>query len=203
MRTVVLSVLSLLLLAGPLLGQDRRERRPGPQDRQEMERRVREQMSRMIREELGLTEETYRPVEEVMTRFREERRTLARSEQATRRRVEALMLEGAEDQGEAQELLGRMVELREQEAAIFREEQEALLDVLTPGQVLQLHALRERLSRRIRALRGRRGGEAPRDGHFGALGFHSGPTAPVGFLGGPGPWTDRRPPRLATDPAIG
>lgn len=159
MRTIILSVLSVLLIAGPLVGQDRSNRRPGGQDREEMERRIRERMSQVIREELGLSEEEYAPVSEVMASFHEDRRALARSERATRRRVEALMLEGAEDREEASELLARLVELREREAAIFREEQEALLDVLTPAQVLQLHALRERLSRRLRSLRGSRPGD--------------------------------------------
>lgn len=158
---LMMAALSLVVLATPLSAQDRGDRRPGPRDREAMEQRVRAQMARMIREELGLSEAEYEPVAEVMRRYHEERRTLVRSEQATRRRVEALLLEGGEDTREARELLDRLVELREEEAAIFREEQEALLEVLTPAQVLELHAVRERIVRRIRAFRGRRGGRGP------------------------------------------
>lgn len=154
------AILSVVLLAAPLSAQDR-DRRRGPQDREAMEQRVRAQMARMIREELGLTEAEYEPVAEVMSRFHEERRTLVRSEQATRRRVEALLLEGGEDTQEARELLDRLVELREEEAAIFRREQETLLEVLSPVQVLELHTVRERIIRRIRSFRGRRGGRGP------------------------------------------
>jgi hypothetical protein len=160
MRRLVLAAASVLLLAAPLSAQDRRDRRPGPRDREQMEQRVRAQIARMIRDELGLTEAEFGPVGEVLARSHEERRALARSEQAVRRRVEAVLAESG-DTEEATELLGRLVELREEEAAIFRREQEALLELLTPTQVLELHAIRERIVRRIRSLRGRRGGRGP------------------------------------------
>ena len=74
-----------------------------------------------------------------------------------RRRVEALMLEGGQDQSEAAELLERMSVLRIQEAELFQAEQEALLEILTPVQVLQYVSLREQLGQRIRRLRGQAG----------------------------------------------
>ncbi|MDX1495881.1 MAG: hypothetical protein R3253_17550 [Longimicrobiales bacterium] len=157
---VILSLATLLVVATPLVAQDRRERRPSPQDRQEMEQRLRAQMSRMIRSELGLTEVEYEPVASVMEEFLAERRALWRSERELRRNVQALMESEEEEPAEAAELLRRMSELREREASIFQEEQEALLELLTPTQVLQLHTLRENISRRVRALRGRRGGPA-------------------------------------------
>lgn len=164
---------SMALVVAPLTAQDRRGRR-GPVDRQEMEQRVRAEMARVIRERLGLTEDESRRLGEVVERFQEERRELWRSEQATRRRVEALMLEGGEDPEEARELLERLVELRVEESRLFEAEQEALLEVLTPTQLLRLHALREQMGRRIRALRGRRpGGDTVgspiREGPFGIV----------------------------------
>lgn len=165
-RWAALPSFLLLLLALPLEAQDRRERRPSAEERQEMERRARAEMSRMIREELGLTEAEYEPVSAVMERFSDERRALARSERGLRRDLEALLEGRAEDTSDAAEVLQRLVELRQLEADIFRQEQEALLEHLTPPQVLQLHQLRERISRRIRELRGRRGG---RDGDRGDL----------------------------------
>ena len=70
------------------------------------------------------------------------------------------MLEGGVDDEEAQELLSRIVELRQQEAELFAEEQAALLEVLPAAKVLQLQSLREEMGRRIRNLR--RGGERGR-----------------------------------------
>ena len=86
------------------------------------------------------------------------RRDLARQEQATRRRVEALTLEGSSDDEEAMELLTRMADLRAEEAALFQAEQERLLEVLSPFQVLEFHSLREQLGERIRSLRRGQGG---------------------------------------------
>jgi hypothetical protein len=55
-----------------------------------------------------------------------------------------------------------VAELRLQEATLFREEQEALLAVLTPVQLLRLQDLRQELGQRIRALRGGRDGDFDR-----------------------------------------
>lgn len=161
-RSVVLAAAVVAMLAGPLEGQERQRRR-SPVDREQMQERIRAEMARMIQERLGLDDDESARLGEVMERFQEQRRELWRSEQATRRRVEALMLEGGDDPAEARELLERLVELRAEESRLFASEQEALLEVLTPTQVLTLHALREQMGRRIRELRGRRGGGPPDD----------------------------------------
>jgi len=117
------------------------------------------QMGRMMERRLGLTRDQATALSDVVQGFEERRREMRRSEQAARRRVEALLLEGGEDEAEARALLARMADLRQQEAALFAEEQEALLGVITPVQVLQMQDLREQIGQRIRALRGRGGGE--------------------------------------------
>ncbi len=166
-RGLMLPAIVLTVLAAPADAQERRDRRPSAEERQEMERRARAQMSRMIREELDLTEAEYEPISAIMERYSDERRRLARSERELRRQLEALLEGRAEDTTDPSGLLQRLVEFREREATIFRNEQEALLEHLTPTQVLQLHALRERVSRRIRELRGRRGGRGDDRGDLG------------------------------------
>ncbi|MEQ1857888.1 MAG: Spy/CpxP family protein refolding chaperone, partial [Longimicrobiales bacterium] len=148
----------LVMALSPLGGsaQAGTDRRP-PGDRAQLEERVRAQMARVMRERLGLTEEQATRLSVVTEDFEGQRRELFALEQATRRRVEALLLEGGNDQEEARELISRMGDLREQEASLFREEQAALLGVLTPVQVLRLQELRQDLGRRIRALGGRPG----------------------------------------------
>lgn len=126
-----------------------------------MQERIRAEMARMIQERLELTDVESATLGEVMERFQEQRRELWRSEQATRRSMEAFLLEGPDDEGQASALLERLVELRAEESRLFQAEQQALLELLTPTQVLRLHALREDMARRIRALRGRRGGGPP------------------------------------------
>jgi len=141
--------------------QDRGSR---TQDREEMEQRFRRQMGRMIQERLGLDDAQSEALSDVVRGFDGRRRELGRAEMAARRRVEALLLEGGQDDAEAQELLTRMIELRAEEAQLFALEQEALLEVLSPVQVLQLQSLREDLGRRIRSLRGREGPPSRRRG---------------------------------------
>jgi Spy/CpxP family protein refolding chaperone len=138
-----------------------------PGDRAQLEERVRVQMARVMRERLGLDEEQATRLSQVAQDFDGRRRELFGLEQATRRRVEALLLEGGSNQDEARELIARMGDLREQEARLFREEQEALLDVLTPVQVLRLQELRQDLGRRIRALGGRGDQVGPGPGRSG------------------------------------
>ena len=183
MKTLIRSVMIGVLMAAAFLpaalqaqvgGQGRR----GDANRAQLEERVRAQMGRVMRERLGLDEEQAARLSAVVQDFDGQRRELFALEQATRRRVEALLLEGGRDQGEARELIGRMGELRDQEAELFRAEQEALLEVLTPVQVLRLQELRQDLGQRIRALGGRNGG--PGGGRGPARGGRIGGMAPPG-----------------------
>jgi Spy/CpxP family protein refolding chaperone len=159
--------------------------RRGGQDREQLEQRIRAQMGRMMQERLGLDEDQAAILATVVQDFEGRRRELFGLEQATRRRVEALLLEDSDDEAEAQQLLDQMAELRLREAELFAAEQAALLDVLTPVQVLQLQELREDLGRRIRALRGGRGG--PGDGRRGPGpgAFRDRPPAPADSAGAP------------------
>ena len=166
-RLVSALVATLIVAPMSVEAQDRGDRRP---NREEMEQRVRRQMARTIQARLGLEMDQSVELSAVIRGFEGQRRELVRAEMAVRRRVEALMLEGGVDEAEAQQLLTRMTELRVEEARLFSEEQEALLEVLTPVQVLELQSLREQLGRRIRALRGRDGPAARRRGEIGASG---------------------------------
>jgi Spy/CpxP family protein refolding chaperone len=71
--------------------------------------------------------------------------------------VEALMLEGATDEAEAEQLIVRMRRVRTEEARLFAQEQEELLEFLTAVQVLKLQSIRDDMGRRIQRLRGRDG----------------------------------------------
>lgn len=155
---VIVALLGLLVTIAPIEAQ-----RPGggrgsgsSPDRERLEQRVRAQMGRMMQQRLGLNETQAGDLSLVVQGFQAQRQELVRSEQAARRRVEALMLDGNGDQEEARELIERITELRVQDAELFEQEQEALLEVLNPTQVLELQALREDLGRRIRVLRDNR-----------------------------------------------
>lgn len=150
-RWIPMALLAALVVAPTSV--DAQRRRGDPPDRAQIEQRIRAQMGRMMQQRLGLDEEGAARLSEVVQAFEAQRRELARREQATRRRVEALDQDGGRDE-EALELIRLQAELRMEEARLFVSEQDALLEVLTPNQVLELQDLRQDLGRRIRALRG-------------------------------------------------
>jgi len=158
------------------------QRRPGdPPNRARLEQRMRAQMARMMQARLGLDEVEAAELSEIVGAFDAQRRDLFGREQATRRRVDALVDSGADDQ-DALELLRLQADLRMEEAQLLRAEQEALLEVLTARQVLELQEFREDLGRRIRALRGggRSGSQGPR-GPGPRSDRQSGGRGPLGF----------------------
>ncbi len=128
-------------------GQVRPQQRRG-----QLERRVQARFGEIVREELDLSPEEQRGLGEVVQRFQPQRQeTALRQSELRRRMVLPLTLE---DEAAAVDLLTRMIEIREMELQLLREEQEALLDVLTPGQVARFFQLREEVGNRARRLRG-------------------------------------------------
>ena len=148
---------------------------------------VRARFGQMVRERLGLDDTQSQRLSEIVEGFQAERRSLGREDRAVRARMQAVLLEDGSSDEEALELLARMQELRLEEARLFQAEQDALMEVLTPSQVLRFHALRDQMGQRIRQLRGgqgppgaqrgRRSGGNPGDaGSFpGRDGFHPPP----------------------------
>lgn len=151
--------------ASPVDAQNRGNRRGSPQDREELMERIRARMASMMQERLGLTDAESERLSEIVQSFEARRRELARTEMAARRRVEAFESNGDVTEAEAAELIRQLVELRREEVLLFEAELEALHEVLTPVQVLELQALREQMGRRIRSLRGgdRDRGRSPED----------------------------------------
>ena len=160
----------LMLLAGfafslmtvtPLEGQRGRRggrRGPPPPERAGLQQRVRVRMDEMIRERLDLTEEEWEEIGDEARDFEQERGALMRQEQALRLRVDVLILEGSEDDEEAGEILDRLITLRRQELGLFQREQERLLEILSPSQLVRFQNMREQLGEQIRRLRGGRDG---------------------------------------------
>jgi len=184
------ALLALSALASGLNAQ----RMPGNRNpqRMELERRVRERYATMVKERLGLSEEQSRQLEQAVESFRESRQGLMAEEQALRRRTEALLIEQNPSEDEARSLLQRMQELRIAETRVFQGEQEALLEFLTPIQVVRFHAIREQLGQRIQQLRGvgpTGSGRPPGSGGPGPVGGPLGglvPADPWGALDGVG-----------------
>lgn len=156
------AVVVLLALAVPAGGAAQEEGSRDRPDRAELEERVRARFAELVKRRLGLTDEQERMVADVVGTFQDDRRALGRRQRDLRRRVRAMDLEDRPrevDPAQAQAVLQEMAAVRAEEVRLFRAEQEALLRVLTPVQVLQFHDLREDMADRIRRARGgRRGG---------------------------------------------
>ena len=162
LRTAFLRLVSVLAAAGVfatlmpagLSGQpppvgDRR----GPQverERDRLEQRIRARFARMIKRELALSDEDAAVLSETTASFRARRSELAREERRTRIQVDSVLLSG--DDAQASRLLVNLSELAMREAELLREEQERLLDIITPMQVLRYMLLREELGARVRGL---------------------------------------------------
>ena len=135
-----------------------------PQDRAQLEQRVRARFAETMQRRLGLTDEQSRALETVVGGLQADRLALGRDEHALRQRMEAILTGDQTSDTEAREVLQRMQELRLREARLFQAEQEKLLEILSPVQVIRFHAMREQLAARIQQLRGGPPGPGRRPG---------------------------------------
>jgi Spy/CpxP family protein refolding chaperone len=140
--------------------------------RRELEQRLEARFGEMVREELKLTREEFRELQDVMQSFREDRRALNRSQASLRHRLRDPGLGDVTDE-EAREILQEMIRLRAREVELYRMEQQRLLSVLSPSQLLRFYSLREALGRRLQQLRRGRG-----PGSQGPPGFQGGGEGP-------------------------
>ena len=175
-RTRVIESALGLLLAGLVMGgaegldaQRRGAQQPGRAgQRVEMERRIRARFDDLVQEELVLTDEQAQQLQDVVLDFRSRRVDFSQRERSTRARVGRLGVRGGGGEfteEEASEILAEMLELSGDEATLFREEQEAFLQILSAPQVISFIVMRQQFGDRIRALRGGRGrGGGPQGG---------------------------------------
>ena len=157
----ILAVAVLLLSGHEAVAQDgSRGRQPG---RQEMVRRIQERFQNRLAEELELDREERAFLTEVFAEFGEARAELLPQRRALAAEVSEFM-SGDRDDDHAMGLIERLRDLRQQEASLLIEEENRLLEVLRPSQVLQLQSLRDQFGNQIRRLGspGSRDGRGPR-----------------------------------------
>lgn len=173
-----------LALAGVVPLEAQRMPPAGNPNRTELERRVQARFGEMIKQRLGLSDADAARLSQTMESFADQRRQLHMEEQAVRSRLEALLQEPAATDQEALVLLQSMEEMRERETRLLRTEQEALLRVLTPLQLVRFHGMRTQLGERIQQLRG---GQGPMGGGQAGPPWRrppgGGPAGDAGFRG--------------------
>lgn len=132
-------------------------------DRDALEQRLRARFGAMVADELGLDREAQEALAATVRRFDAEREELRRRQGAIHERLGGrISLQEAAAPGRSAPLLSdsravalleEMRALRTAEHDLFLREQEALLEVLTPGQTVRFLALRDALVERVRQLR--------------------------------------------------
>ncbi len=147
---------TVAVLAGLLLMGASELEAQNPNNRSALERRVRAAFVQRAQRQLALTDSEVGALRETLAWSDGQRRAIAVENQDLNRRSQALSLDG--NVGEAQAILDARVRLQEREATLFREEQERLLDVLTPPELVRFYRLRAELNRRILQLRQQRPG---------------------------------------------
>ncbi len=156
-------LITVLLAGGAHDLTAQRAGRSGARQRAQLEERIRGRFDAMVEQRLGLTDEQNPQLQEVLAGFRERRRQFLRDQQQARRELMRLGAEGGLTEERASGALEVMIRLGEEELRLFREEQEALMEVLTARQLLRFVVMRRELEQRIQNIRqGRsRGGSGP------------------------------------------
>jgi len=193
-------MLGLVMASAAPLGAQRRGGAAHP-GRAQLEQRVRARMAQMMRRELGLSDDEAHALNEVTSEFQSKRRELAARQRELVRKASALARRGPREvrDEELRSVLAAIADVHDEEARLYRAEQQRLLEILTPWQVLRLNLMRERFAEQIRRMRRERPGgrpgmrppggpgedDAPWSHHATATGRR--PSHP----GGGGPWAGR------------
>ena len=154
LRILLVVVIAGWVYPGHLTAQQAQRGPLTADERQQLERRVRQQFDQRLRDGMGLDSEEEARFGRLVQDFRDRRLELSLEQRLLRVR---LRREGRREDltnDEAREMLDESLRLGDQEAALFREEQAAFLTILDPAQLVQLYQWREALTQRLRRLPG-------------------------------------------------
>jgi periplasmic protein CpxP/Spy len=134
------------------------------EERQALQRRVREAFSGVVRRTLKLDAAQMQTLLRVDQKFQQQRRALQRDEREARLGLRAAMQDStARDQEKIARYLDGLIQGQRRRADLLDAEQKELATFLTPLQRAQYFALRERMDRRLQEMEERRG-QAPESG---------------------------------------
>lgn len=128
-----------------------------PAQRQELERRIRRAFQNRVRQDLQLTQSEVQSLAEVVQWSEQERRGIARRTRELNLRATGYLRDGGPVE-DAQSILESRKALQQEEADLFVEEQDRLLGVLSPHQVVRYYRLRDQFNRQLLQARARRAG---------------------------------------------
>jgi hypothetical protein len=144
-----------------LQAQERRPRADREMSRQQMQERVQQAFEERMARALELSEEQQARMREALSGFREARQELMPQRRELHAETRRFMTGDRDDDERARELIRARRELREAELRLQRDEEERLLQILSPSQVLRMQMLRDEFGDRIRTLEARPRGMRP------------------------------------------
>jgi len=159
-RRVVFFLSATLLCLGTLPLEAQGPPPGGGRQRQQLERRVEQGFARIVQDRLGLSQEELASLQRVMQSFREDRQAVNQAQASLRYRLQDPSLPEISEE-DAREILAEMIRVQEAELDLYRREQQELLSVLSPGQLVLFYRIREEWGRRIQELRGPGGPRGP------------------------------------------
>ncbi len=139
------------------------------QDRRELVDRIQERFRNRIARELQLDDEQREVLGEVLSAYARSRAELLPRRRELERQIAEHLEDGSASEDDAMGLIEEMRALREREAELLLQEEDRLLEALSPSQVLRLQSLRDQFGNQIRRLRGD-GGPDGRGGRQGGGG---------------------------------
>ena len=173
-RVLGISAITLLIGGAEGLVAQRQGTLPsGAGRRNDMEVRVQARFDNLVREELELGDDQWRQLQAAVEDFRARRLDFSRGERNTRARVGRLGGGGPGGgpgggreltEQEALEILAARLELSDSEATLVREEQEALLRILSAQQLVRYFVMRQQQGDMVLRIRGRGGPGRGRQG---------------------------------------
>ena len=153
MRTVVLSMAAVLVLAGPAAAQN------PPMRRQALQQQVVERFLTNYRAQAGLTDDQFERLRETLRASFEARNALAQRERETFQELESQMRPGvAADEARVTDLLDDLVRIQAERAERARTEQQLYTEFLSPVQRAQLTLAWQRLQMQMERVRSGQGG---------------------------------------------
>lgn len=153
MRTVVLSMAAVLVLAGPAAAQN------PPMRRQALQQQVVERFLTNYRAQAGLTDDQFERLRETLRASFQARNALAQRERETFQELESQMRPGvAADEARVTDLLDDLVRIQAERAERARTEQQLYTEFLSPVQRAQLTLAWQRLQMQMERVRAGQGG---------------------------------------------
>ncbi len=160
--SLLMAFAASVAMASPMLAQGRPfPQRPGgrmqqatPEQRQQLQRRIREELARAAREKVGLTDDQMQKLAPVNRKYAEQRRDLMLQERDVRMQLRReLMDTTSPDQAKIAQYQHQLLDFQRKRLDIVDAEDKELSTFMTPAQVARYRALQEQIRMRVQQMR--------------------------------------------------